>query len=81
MIMYNNAFVVVLPLLAALASAIPSPVELAPRCGTTLAPSTLRTISENNPASSSSNEVGDQYYFQLYQSLNSSGRSPNFPKH
>lgn len=68
----SSSAVIVLGLLG-LASAVPTPVELAGRCGTTLVPSILQQISEANPSVSGDNTVATGGDFHVSQSVDANG--------
>ena len=56
-----------------LSSAIPTPVELAPRCGTTLVPTILQQLSEANPSIVGANTVSTGGDFHVSQSVDANG--------
>lgn len=61
---------------AALACAIPTPVQLAPRCGTALVPNIMQIFSEDNPNTSYTNSVNatSAGTFAVGQNVNAAGQ-------
>ncbi|KAH8586459.1 hypothetical protein B0O99DRAFT_528642 [Bisporella sp. PMI_857] len=52
--MYHSTVLAIVSLLS-FASAVPTPVDLAPRCGTTIRPSFLQTLTQSSPGTVSPN--------------------------
>jgi hypothetical protein len=70
--MFASAAIVALGLLG-LASAVPTPVDLAPRCGTTLVPTILQQLSEADPTLVGEDTVSTSGDFQVSQSIDAYG--------
>jgi hypothetical protein len=60
-----------------LASATPTPVELAPRCGTTLQPSFLQQLKEADPTSVGPNTLASDGDFHVEQGIDPNGHPIN----
>jgi hypothetical protein len=59
--------------LLGLSSAVPTPVDLAPRCGTTLVPTILQQLSEANPTLVGANTISTGGDFHVSQSVDANG--------
>ena len=77
--MFASTTTVALSLLGllGLSSAIPTPVELAPRCGTTLVPTFLQQVSEANPSLVETNTMSTGGDFLVSQSVAANGQIIN----
>lgn len=77
--MFASTTTVALTLLGllGLSSAIPTPVELAPRCGTTLVPTFLQQVSEANPTLVETNTMSTGGDFHVSQSVAADGKIIN----
>jgi len=63
--------------LLVLASAIPTPASLAPRCGTTIIPTILQQLTEASPSTVGANTISANGDFHVSQSVDSSGKIIN----
>ncbi|KAH6675744.1 hypothetical protein B0J14DRAFT_587222 [Halenospora varia] len=63
--------------LLGLTSAVPTHVDLAPRCGTTIYPTTLQSLSEASPSTSYPNTLLTTSNFHVSQSIDTSGKVNN----
>jgi hypothetical protein len=72
----TSSAIVVLGLLG-LTSAIPTPIELAPRCGSTIIPTILQQVSEENPSAVGANTMQTGGDFHVSQSVGANGNIIN----
>jgi len=75
--MHHSTIALALSSLWALSSAVPTPVELSPRCGTTLVPTILQQLTESNPSWVAPNTVSTDGDFSVSQDVDASGNITN----